>query len=195
MLKRNIYRTVLENQTLQRSLSSNSEKVDVINLPDPITIKNNYGARRDPIDSLTDFKITIHETDGLEHGYREGSEWYNNLTLTKFICLESNTQRTIWKSVSQPHSVVKTLFLPFKWDNDVVLDAQGHLVSQYQYIYLEPKIEIGVILDIYIKDYTRIVEGWMVDKGRVYFSVDNTTISFIGKEACITLSVAGTISV
>jgi len=191
MLRRNVYKTVLDNQSTRRILASNSEKVDIDYLPNPVVIKNNYSARRDPISSLIDFNQTIHETDGLSNGYREGSEWYNMLSLSKFICIESNTERTLWKKISSPFAVVNTLFYPFQVDEDEMFDIDGISLGIQQYIYLDVGVNIRDVLDIYIKDYTHITSGWLVTGSKIYFAVNEITTQFFGREAQVTLTVAG----
>lgn len=184
--------TAIQNKLLtDRMLHVGEVSLDP-SLANPEFRKNNYGSNRNPIS--TDVTIEVAETDGLFDGYREGSEWYNNITLSKWVCLEATSEITRLSEVVSASSVLTTGVMEIK-DGSLAPFLDGEVeISDYLYIEFSTSVNIASIQSILVINYGNILSGWvMKDNHTIMLPRNSYTLELIGMGARVSLVTAATL--
>lgn len=139
-------------------------------IPNAGELRHNLTANRDPLPS-----------DDFSYGFREGSNWFNQLTKKLFICLESHKEKTTWVDVKPNLDNLfsrVTNLIPVQVEND----------EYFIQLPLDTDLEIKKIFSVYILDTVKILAGWIIDERRVYFPKNQFTSFMEGKFAIVSFA-------
>jgi hypothetical protein len=113
-------------------------------LPDRGDLKHNLTANRDPLPE-----------DNYSLGYRENSNWFNQLTKVLFICIESNTFITKWSKVE---SRLDNLYAKVSGLLQVKESDEEYFIE----LDVDIKTDVRKVFSVYVLGVCRVLQGWVV---------------------------------
>ena len=182
MAGRNVRARVdLGNKRLQEEAFLNQNIEDVQPgkyIPEGMEIRHNTTANRDPLPD-DDFSL----------GYREGSNWFNQLTSTLFICLESNAGFTKWvkSGIGKSQTIAKVSDL-IVVKEDIVDDTPVFTIK----LDLVVGINIKHVFNVYFLGFGNVLSGWIVRGDTVLFPIHQATSFMRGALAKVAYAVGDT---
>lgn len=120
-------------------------------------LRHNTNGNRNPL-AEDDFSL----------GYREGSNWFNQITKELFVCLESNIHQTVWVKVRTNLDNVysKTTGL---------VPVQENSEEFFIPIVVKEDLELKKVFSVYFLDTVRVISGWAIENNTIYFPKNSET--------------------